>query len=94
MNWTENYFQGRENFFIKDKNKAELIWLWNHHYKMICEIIVNKNYVDFDLNWLKTEDLNTTKLNEHKIIEYKLEDSYKGNDDLKSGEEKKKYYFL
>ena len=92
VNWADSYFQMRENF-VKE-NKAEFIWIWNHHNRVVSEILQNKNIVDINSRLPKDEEYETVKLNEFNVIHYKFEESNKekGKDDLhKPIEDKKKY---
>ena len=93
VNWADTYFQNRENF-VKETNKAEFIWIWNHHNRIVSEIMQNKNIVDINSRVPKDEDYETFKLNEFNVVHYKFEETNKEKikDDILSKpiEDKKK----
>jgi hypothetical protein len=81
----------RENF-VKETNKAEFIWIWNYHNRIISEILQNKNIIDINLKAPTEDDFKTSRLNEFNVVNYKFDDSYRDRrEEVKPTEEKKRY---
>lgn len=75
ITYIDKYFTDRENYLKENNNKAEFIWVWNHHSKILQEVINNKLYINQDFKNPDAKDLLNIKINEIRITPYRFEES-------------------
>jgi hypothetical protein len=51
INWLDNYFLSRENHLRMSGNRPELIWVRNHHGRIVQEVMNNKSLVETDFKY-------------------------------------------
>jgi hypothetical protein len=74
INWIDKYFTEREIYLKNNNNKAEFIWVWNHHNRMVQELMSNKNFVNTEFK-VDSKDFDVIKINELKVLHYRFEES-------------------
>jgi hypothetical protein len=74
INWLDKYFTDREIYLKDNGNKGEFIWVWNHHNRMIQEIMHNKTLVNSEFK-VDPKEFENIKMNELKIFHYRFEES-------------------
>jgi len=88
INWLHQYFNARESFLKENNNKAEFVWVWNHHSRMVHEVMHNKSLVNTDYK-IEQKDFEFVKMNEVKIINYRFEESSSFKEQTKEDNTKK-----
>jgi hypothetical protein len=89
INWLDKYFIDRENYLKESNNKAEFIWVWNHHNKMIQEIINNKSFVNLQSRF-NAKEFEIPKMNELIINHFHFKESSNVKEQYKDDEDSKK----
>jgi hypothetical protein len=97
INWYDKYFTDREAYLKENNNKAEFIWVWNHHNRMVQEVMHNKSLTSNDNNKDYKNLFDLIKMNELKIFHYRFEESINfkeqnKEDNIKKYREGKKGY--
>jgi hypothetical protein len=74
ISWLDKYFNERETYLKSIDNKAEFIWVWNHHNKMLQEIMNNKNFVNMEFKAPDIVILKNIKQTIIKVIHFRPEE--------------------
>lgn len=74
INWLDKYFNDREMYLKENGNKAEFIWVWNHHNRMVQEVMHNKALTNTEYK-IEPKDFQVIKMNDLKIFHYRFEES-------------------
>jgi hypothetical protein len=70
VRYYDKYFQEREKTLQDNNYKAEFIWVWNHHNRILREFMRNLDYITSDFKVPEIKDLIYIKLNEVRILHY------------------------
>lgn len=96
MNYLDKYFTDREAYLKENNNKAEFIWVWNHHNKILQEIMNNKLFITTDFKNPDMRDIQTEKTSEIRVNHYRFEDTHlkeQNKDEVqKSSKDQRKLY--
>jgi hypothetical protein len=74
INLVNNYFVKRENFLKEKDFDIEMVYVWNHHWKFLHQIMRNITHVNHDYK-MENRELEQIKYNEPKIITFQYEEN-------------------
>ena len=74
MNILNNYFITRESFLKNDSRLIEFVYVWNHHDKLLQDIMSNITHVQTDYK-MESKELEQIKFNELKVVTFQCEET-------------------